>query len=111
MRGPEVALPTIGEPPLCTWAVVGGVEQGDYQVGLRDILDPDGTPQPSLELCDAALVVTTRVAGAAVAALGAACPHRPEPSRLTEFFTVSLNPDLVDDCEPPAGLECQDFPP
>ncbi len=108
--GPEVELPTIGDPPLCTWAVVGGVEQGDYSVGLRDILDPGGTPQPSLDLCSAVLVVTTRVEGppsSQSVLLARTDPIAPA----TEFFTVSLNPDLVEDCEPPAGLECQDFPP
>jgi hypothetical protein len=105
-----VVLPIIGEPPLCTWAVVGGVEQGDYSVGLRDLLDPDGTPQPSLEVCGAALVVTTRVGGLpgpATVLIARTDPTVPA----TEFITLFLTPELVDACEPSAELLCQDFPP
>ncbi len=105
-----MALPIIGEPPLCTWAVVGGVEQGDYSVGLRDLLNPDGTPQPSLEVCGAALVVATRVDG--LPGPETVLIARTDPTvPVTEFFTLFLTPDLVNGCEPSAELLCQDFPP
>ena len=105
--GQEVLLPT-DDLLDCSWAVVGGVDQGDYLVGLRAIDLPDDTPQPTLAVCGAVLVVTQR-------APGPPSPHvlllsRTDDLLATSFVAVSLESDATDDCEP-RGLECQGLPP
>jgi len=107
---PEVVLPPIGlgDPPVCSWTIVGGQDQGDYLVGLRDILDPLATPGATLDVCGAVLVVVAQG------------PGLPGPQDLlvagtdeggTTFFAISLDPDLVEDCDASPGLVCQDLPP
>jgi hypothetical protein len=106
----EVVLPTIGlgDPPVCSWAIVGGQDQGDYSVGLRDLLDPGGTPGGTLGVCGGALVVTTRggLPGPQDVLLA-----RTDELGATVFFAVSLDPALVEDCDNDRGLVCEDLPP
>jgi Putative metal-binding motif len=100
----DVVLPSIG---VCSWAVVGGIDQADFQVGLRPVDLPDETPQPTLGVCDAVLVVTAR-------ASGAPAPHLVILSRTDElgttvdFVAVALAPEPVEECDAP-GLDCQEI--
>lgn len=100
----EVALPPDG---ACTWRVVGGVDQGDYRIGLRPIDQQDLPPAGSLDVCDAVLVVETRT------------QDPPSPIHLllartvgvdTRYVPVSLAPSLVEECDPEGGLDCAPFP-
>ena len=57
--GRAVALPTEGST-TCTWTMLGGTtDVGGYLVGLVPVGDPDGAPALSLEVCAAALRVTS----------------------------------------------------
>ena len=107
--GAETELPA-GDLTDCLWSIVGTEPvQGDYQIGLRPVELPDETPQPTLALCDAVLVVA-----AAAAPPG---PHIVLLARTdqvlgeTTYFAVSLSPTAVDDCEDAgSALACQEFP-
>jgi hypothetical protein len=60
--GQEVLLPA-GNATTCTWTIVGGVDQGDYTIGLRSALAPGGELQPQLTDCEAVLVVEPKQPG------------------------------------------------
>jgi hypothetical protein len=104
---PEVELPT-DELIDCSWRVVGGVQQGDYEVGLRPIDLPDATPEPQLAVCGAVLVVTSRVAGPPSPLM--VLLARTDDLLLTTFYAALLAPDLVEECDPDGGLACAAFP-
>jgi hypothetical protein len=103
--GAAVLLPTDGIE-LCSWAVVGGVDQGDYTIGLIDLNAP-GDPQPSVDVCPAALVVTPKRPGPP-------SPHVLLLSRTVgaelAFFALSFESRPTDECEP-SGLDCAGLPP
>ena len=105
--GREVTLPSEGLP-LCTWVVIGGTEQADYRVGLRPADLPDETPQPSVGVCDAVLVVEAR----------APAPYAPHVfllARIDElgqvrYGAISLGGIAIDGCEADLGLACENLP-
>jgi hypothetical protein len=105
--GQEVVLPTEGLE-ICSWAIIGGTEQADYLVGLRPADLPDETPQPSVSVCNAVLVVTAREPGPLA-------PHvfllaRTDELLQISFGAIAVEGQATDDCDADRGLACQNLP-
>ena len=103
--GRAIPLPT-GASTTCTWTMLGGTtDVGGYLVGLVPADSPDGAPALSLEICEAALRVTTLLemppAAAEVVILvrsdgGVVVP-----------MAVELESAPNASCAPPDGLVCE----
>lgn len=99
----EVALPT-GGLDNCSWTVVGGIEQGDFQIGLRPAIDPTTGIQPTLDVCQAVLQVNSTVKGppSEITVL----LRRQDTDTTATYMAVHVAPDHAATCTPPDGLSC-----
>jgi hypothetical protein len=97
----EVILPA-GLLSPCTWVVLGGTEQGGYQVGLVSAEQPGATPVATLNECAPLLRVTAKVVPPASHAVAL----RRYASGGAADYALFLEPAAASSCNPPAGLSC-----
>ncbi len=103
--GRAAPLPT-GSSTTCTWAMLGGTTELDgYLVGLVPVDSPGLTPALTLDVCDAAISVTSLVE-ALPASSQVVILVRREESGGDVYMALSLTSVPNAGCAPPAGLVC-----
>ena len=104
--GRSVPLPT-GGSTTCTWRMLGGTtDVGGYLAGLVPVDAPDGAPALALDVCDAALRVTTALETPPAASEVIILVRSDEGGGdLPIALTLTSVPNAG--CAPPAGLVCE----